>query len=767
VNEDGHIAEAPPILPASTRTEKRYQQFTIGRRLFILIVLLDTAAATAFQRNGELDYRIVIGGLLFTAAACMRLRSIGYSGWYALLTAVPLVNVFLGYRLCAYPPGYADSKRPDTAMRVISVVYLSFCAVILISAIIPVWEAVKSNSSGSLAESPTAVTPKTDDPYSTLRKRAESGNAEAQFKLGAMYLFGYEGAQKNSKEGAKWLRKAAEQGVAGAQYDLGTIYLSGDGVPLDKTEAARWFKKAGDQGETEALYILAKLYANGVGVEQDSAEAAKYYRIAASLGNARAQFALGVLYSNGVGVPRDDEEAAKWYKLAAAKGNVTAAYNLGVQYFNGEGTAKDSVEATKWFRVAAELGDQKSQYQLGYMYSNGEGVPKNGTEALKWYLMAAAQGDLGAQTNLGHLFSSGDGVPADPLEAIKWYKMAAAQGGSIAQSALGDCYEYGHGVDKDSVEAFRWYRMAAVNGDSDAQNDVGVMYSQGDGVPKDEVEGLAWLNIVAASGDKDAVKNQQGAERYLGRNYTLLAQQRTKELLKEIDAAKNSSASSSDEDSSPAVSTAEGAPVASGSGAIVSTDGYVLTAAHVVSGANKIKIYTTVGLLSASVIRVDKLNDIAILKLADGTYPALPIASSQKVRLGQSVSTIGFPETDLQGFSPKVTRGEISSVNGFRDDPREWQISVPVQPGNSGGALLDEDGNLVGIVVSKLGLKATELTGDIPQNVNYAVKSSYALDILKPYLNGNAPEARRAVSPQRFEDMVADAQPSVVLILVY
>jgi len=70
-------------------------------------------------------------------------------------------------------------------------------------------------------------------------------------------------------------------------------------------------------------------------------------------------------------------------------------------------------------------------------------------------------------------------------------------------------------------------------------------------------------------------------------------------------------------------------------------------------------------------------------------------------------------------------------------------------------------------VVSKLGLKATELTGDIPQNVNYAVKSIYALDVLKPYLNGNAPLPRRATTPRRFEDMVADAQPSIVLILVY
>ena len=696
----------------------------------------------------------------------MRLRSIGYSGWYILLSFIPIVNIVLCYRLLAYPPGYAFSKEADIAMKVVKWLYFLFFAFLFVALLIPFWQSYRSSVPSTSTAIPVSVKPKVDDPYASVREMAESGNAEAQFKLGAMYLFGYEGAQKNSNEGVKWLRKAAEQGVAEAQYDLGTIYLSGDGVPIDKTEAARWLKKAGEQGDSEALFVLAKLYANGAGVEHNDAEAAKYYRLAATLGNVRAQASLGYLYSSGNGVPKDNQEAAKWYKLAADQGNVICAYNLGVLYSSGDGVPKDAFEAVKWYRRAAELGNVDSQYRLGYMFSNGEGIPKDIAEALKWYRMAAKQGDLRAETNIGYLFATGSGVRQDSFEAIKWYRMAADQGGVLAQHNLGDIYERGQGVPKDGAEGAKWYRIAAVNGDSDAQNELGVMYSRGEGVPKNEVEGLAWTYIAATSGNTTSVKNQEIMEGKLGRHYALVAQQRTQELLKEIEAAKNANSSSSDDDSSPSVSSAEGAPVASGSGAIVSTDGYVLTAAHVVSGAGKVKIYTTLGLVSANVIRIDNVNDIAILKLADGTYPALPIVSSLKVRLGQSVSTIGFPETDLQGFSPKVTKGEISSLNGFRDDPREWQISVPVQAGNSGGALLDENGNLVGIVTSKLGLKAIEMTGDIPQNVNYAVKSSYALDILRPYLNGNAPEPRRGIQPH-FEDMVAEVQPAVVLILVY
>ena len=192
-----------------------------------------------------------------------------------------------------------------------------------------------------------------------------------------------------------------------------------------------------------------------------------------------------------------------------------------------------------------------------------------------------------------------------------------------------------------------------------------------------------------------------------------------------------------------------------------------MTSAHVVTGARTVKIFTAQGMKTASVLRIDEANDLAVLKLAEGTYPALPVAPSRRIRLGQTVATIGFPNVEIQGFSPKVTKGEISSLSGIGDDPRAWQISVPVQPGNSGGPLLDENGNLIGVVVSKLGLKAAQATGDIPQNVNYAVKSTYALALLEPYLDASAPEPNQGATKPRFEDMVAKAQQSVVLILVY
>ena len=100
-------------------------------------------------------------------------------------------------------------------------------------------------------------------------------------------------------------------------------------------------------------------------------------------------------------------------------------------------------------------------------------------------------------------------------------------------------------------------------------------------------------------------------------------------------------------------------------------------------------------------MRVDEANDIALLK-AEGRFTALPVAASRAVRLGSTVATVGFPNIGLQGFSPKLAKGEIAAISGLQDDPRFFQISVPVQPGNSGGALVDERGNVVGIVCAKL-----------------------------------------------------------------
>jgi len=111
-------------------------------------------------------------------------------------------------------------------------------------------------------------------------------------------------------------------------------------------------------------------------------------------------------------------------------------------------------------------------------------------------------------------------------------------------------------------------------------------------------------------------------------------------------------------------------------------------------------------MVAASVIKVDGANDLALLK-AEGRFSALPVAASRAAKLGGTVATIGFPNVGLQGFAPKLAKGEIASLAGAADDARYFQISVPVQPGNSGGALVDERGNVVSVVSDVTSLAPT------------------------------------------------------------
>lgn len=151
-----------------------------------------------------------------------------------------------------------------------------------------------------------------------------------------------------------------------------------------------------------------------------------------------------------------------------------------------------------------------------------------------------------------------------------------------------------------------------------------------------------------------------------------------------------------------------------------------------------------------------------------GRFTAFPVKASRGVRLGETVATLGFPNPGLQGISPKLTKGETSSLSGAQDDPRHFQISLPVQPGNSGGALVDASGNVVGLVVAKLSQRAAlATTGTLAENVNYAVKSSFLLSFLEsvPGLSDRLKEPRADKRP--FEDVVGDTGKATVLVLVY
>ena len=174
--------------------------------------------------------------------------------------------------------------------------------------------------------------------------------------------------------------------------------------------------------------------------------------------------------------------------------------------------------------------------------------------------------------------------------------------------------------------------------------------------------------------------------------------------------------------------------VSTGTAFFVSDDGYLVTNAHVVADCTKVMVKTDDGAVTeAARTATDTTNDLAILKLdlATGKAPKRVAALRLGTRLGEGVEAFGFPHSDVLSTSGNFTLGNVSALTGLHDDSRYLQVSVPVQAGNSGGPLLDGSGNLVGVVSAKLdAVKMASASGDLPQNVNFAVKSAVVATFL-------------------------------------
>jgi serine protease Do len=157
----------------------------------------------------------------------------------------------------------------------------------------------------------------------------------------------------------------------------------------------------------------------------------------------------------------------------------------------------------------------------------------------------------------------------------------------------------------------------------------------------------------------------------------------------------------------------------SGSGYFVTADGHVGTNHHVIEECASIRV---AGHGPARLVKVDATNDLAIIQVETTKSHTVAKFRSAPVRRGEEIFVLGFPFSDLLGNNLTISEGIVSSLAGIGGDVRNFHLSAPVQPGNSGGPVLDASGDLVGTVVAKLdAMKTLELAGTLPENVNFAV----------------------------------------------
>ena len=199
----------------------------------------------------------------------------------------------------------------------------------------------------------------------------------------------------------------------------------------------------------------------------------------------------------------------------------------------------------------------------------------------------------------------------------------------------------------------------------------------------------------------------------------------------------------------------------------ITEGGYIVTNHHVIEGHGRISVrFFNFGdkEYPAEVVIDDEINDLSILKITDqieSKPTGLPIATKLP-RIGAEVFTVGYPKSDVMGLNPKVTNGIVSALSGIKDDPRVIQTTVAIQSGNSGGPLLNLKGEVVGVTMASLRTKVTDKGIDVPQGVNYAVKSAYVSALLTSVPERSHPmgQARSAT----LEELIPIVQDSIVQV---
>lgn len=451
--------------------------------------------------------------------------------------------------------------------------------------------------------------------------------------------------------------------------------------------------------------------------KKDYELALQHFRPLAEAGNAEAQFSLAVMYGKGYGVLQNDDEGYKWLELAAKNEHQTAQYylSLGLQ----DSSPKD---ALFWLEKSAHLGDAMAQYDLAEKYLIGTVVPK------------------------------------DTQKAINLLQKSAAQNNSDAQSKLGLLYLVGEVVDKNYLVAKEYLEKAAFKGNYAAQNNLAVMYEKGQGFPKDYISAYHWYNLASADTGKvgqNAAKNRDLLESRLSSLQLAQAQAMTRDYLAKQNKPDEFKALPETKKSESTSTT--------GTAFLVNKQGHLLTNAHVVNQCKTIKVYSENATTLAKIVARDEINDMAIIKTDVWSYARPMQFSKQSVGLGQDIYAIGYPLPTLLALDLQMTKGNVSALAGLGNDSRFYQISAPVQSGNSGGPLVNGYGLVSGMVTSKANLvKVKQLTGDFPQNVNFAIKESQ----LKNYLDTNriAYDIASSIEELKGEEIAAMARKYTVLV---
>ena len=585
-----------------------------------------------------------------------------------------------------------------------------------------------------------------------------NGNELAQDYLGYMLEKG-EGTIKDYKKAVDWYRKAANQGSSYSQAALGRMYEDGNGIKKNLYQAFYWYKRAAEQGYDYAQNLLAVAYKYGNGVAIDYKQAVYWYRKSAEQGYDYAQRNLGTMYEEGKGVNQSDKLAISWYRKAANQGHSNAKKDLEaleLKIKNKGGGTQSTIPAN-----AYKSGDSwkcktgftkrgnfcRVNVKNGYWTYDGSamkcysGFKTVGLSCQKESNEILIDGNkYVGELNNGKPNGQGTMIFTDGSKYVGEFKNGYFNGQASYTFSDGESY-----VGEFKNDDFNGQgRYTFLDGDSYVGkfkngkfNGYGrYTYSNGDsyvGQFQNNLKSGQGTYIYSSSGQyegykyvgeyKNDLRNGPGTMTYPDGS-------------KKTGVWKDDKYEGSNGGSMPKNNNSnddELLPAASGTGFAVTSDGYVITNNHVIKGCTSVEIYHKGRAIPASIINIDPIIDLALIK-GNFNPKKFYYLSPKNAKLRMSVDVIGYGFGKKISSYVKVTRGIVSSVVGIQNDSSRFQIDAALQPGNSGGPIINSNGDVVGVAVEKISANwAKDNLSALPENIGFGIKSSAVIN----FLDGN------------------------------
>jgi len=485
--------------------------------------------------------------------------------------------------------------------------------------------------------------------------------------------------------------------------------------------------------------ILGLLYYHGIGVKKDNKKALQYTSQAAEIGEPMAMYNLGKCYMEGIGTTPSKGKAIRWIRKAAVNKNTGAICSLAENDEPSRSVERNRRRLLNLYDKASNLGNPRAMFErVGVLWAELLVLELRGeNQRLKKKLYERRVNKLRTEMNESLQKAAEHGYVPAMLELANGYL-----GGFKASNGLFPPF-----VPKQNAKlAYYWHKKAAQSGLAGPLLLLAKCYDEGIGVAQDS-------NFANSYYDKaHRAAQQQGNEEVLK---VTTAYKIARKIIQEI----------------------LGEPktrITQGTGFLISKSGIVITNCHVAGDKSEITVLfpSKRATYKAEVQLKDTSNDLVILRLKDFTYKEISageipyaLRQSSNVKLGEEVFTLGFPLGDTLGKNAKFSDGSISALNGFAGNASLYQISNPVQRGNSGGPLFDKEGNVVGVVVSSLGPMFSGQDIIIPQNVNFAIKSDYLISLVSMLpASDTILERKGQLSEQERQEQVEALVPYIVTV---